>query len=434
MNNIIEYKEILARKYYEYYHDDNYELYDIQEFYYPYFKITCNCIFREKTQLSIVEEIFLNAIKEGIDDLKKLEQFLSIDKEVFEELAARLHIDNLFIEMPILMLTEEGIKTLNENSSLTITEDDKYLILDGILGIPVSIDIKDEREKNINNTNNLKVQIPYPKTESLDKNINNKALQTILFETFKNSNKKDKEIYEIKEILETYQFHKKYIALFFKNDNNPKKILILNDGCPNDELTNLITKFEQEGNNLFDFSKESKKEQEELYNVKNIYEYAEIDKLSNGTQLSTYQHPKFFDYALKYSKKEIILVSPWIKWEVISSKKIYIENALKRNVKIILHYGMCSKDKDDIDDKSNDFFKKLKKKYKDLLIININNISDHSKILICDRDWMITTSFNWTSFKGDISKQERKERGSFINDKNEIEKVVKEYSHNISYL
>lgn len=225
MNNIIEYKEILARKYYEYYHDDNYELYDIQEFYYPYFKITCNCIFREKTQLSIVEEIFLNAIKEGIDDLKKLEQFLSIDKEVFEELAARLHIDNLFIEMPILMLTEEGIKTLNENSSLTITEDDKYLILDGILGIPVSIDIKDEREKNINNTNNLKVQIPYPKTESLDKNINNKALQTILFETFKNSNKKDKEIYEIKEILETYQFHKKYIALFFKNDNNPKKNL-----------------------------------------------------------------------------------------------------------------------------------------------------------------------------------------------------------------
>lgn len=210
--------------------------------------------------------------------------------------------------------------------------------------------------------------------------------------------------------------------------------MILNDGCPNDELTNLITKFEQEGNNLFDFSKESKKEQEELYNVKNIYEYAEIDKLSNGTQLSTYQHPKFFDYALKYSKKEIILVSPWIKWEVISSKKIYIENALKRNVKIILHYGMCSKDKDDIDDKSNDFFKKLKKKYKDLLIININNISDHSKILICDRDWMITTSFNWTSFKGDISKQERKERGSFINDKNEIEKVVKEYSHNISYL
>ena len=426
MNNIIEYKEILARKYYEYYQDDNYELYDIQEFYYPYFKITCNCIFREKTKLSIVEEIFLNAIKEGINDLKKLEQFLSLDKEVFEELAARLHIDNLFIEMPILMLTEEGIQTLNENSSLTTIEDDKYLILDGILGIPVSLDMTDERKKNTANTNNLKVQIPYPKTEALDKNINNKALQTILFETFKNSKNKDKEIYEIKEILETYQFHKKYIALFFKNDNNPKKILILNDGHPNDELTNIITKFEQEGKNLFDFSKESKQEQEELYKDKNIYEYSEIEKLSNGTQLSTYQHPKFFDYALKYSEKEIILVSPWIKWEIIKEKKASIKNALERGVKIIFNYGMG--EEKDIDNKSKDFFNEMKKKYNDLLIISTNDISDHSKILICDRDWMITTSFNWTSFKGDIKRGERKEKGTFINDKREIEKVVKEYS------
>ena len=34
MNNVqnsIEYKEILARKYYEYYYDEKYELYDIQE-------------------------------------------------------------------------------------------------------------------------------------------------------------------------------------------------------------------------------------------------------------------------------------------------------------------------------------------------------------------------------------------------------------------
>ena len=70
----------------------------------------------------------------------------------------------------------------------------------------------------------------------------------------------------------------------------------------------------------------------------------------------------------------------------------------------------------------------MKKKYNDLLIISTNDISDHSKILICDRDWMITTSFNWTSFKGDIKRGERKEKGTFINDKREIEKVVKEYS------
>ncbi|MFW2552805.1 hypothetical protein [Aliarcobacter butzleri] len=430
MNNIqntIEYKEILARKYYEYYHDEKYELYDIQEFYYPYFKIICNCIFREKTKLSIVEEIFLSAIKEGINNLKELESFLALDKEVFEELAARLHIDKLFVETPILTLTDTGIKVLNDSGILISLEDDRYVVLDAILGTPVSIDMTDERKKDKSkNKNNLRVQIPYPKTETLDKNVNNKALQTVLFESIKSTNNKEKEIYEIKEILDTYKFHKKYYALFFKNENNPKKILILNNGEPNDELTNIVSDFEQEGKSLFDLSKEAKKEHDELLKDKTIKEYSEIDNLANGTQLGTYEHPKFFDYAFKYSKKEVVIVSPWIRWEVIKEKKIFIENALKRNVKITFNYGMGKRE--DLDLKSKKFFDEMRSKYNNLLVYTTRNEKDHSKILICDRDWMITTSFNWTSFKGDKNREERKEKGTFLNDRSEILKNIEEYS------
>ncbi|MCG3696647.1 hypothetical protein [Aliarcobacter butzleri] len=431
MNNVqntVEYKEILARKYYEYYHDEKYELYDIQEFYYPYFKIKCNCIFREKTKLSIVEEIFLSAIKEGINDLKELEVFLALDKEVFEELAAHLHIDKLFVETPILTLTDVGIKVLNDSGILTTQEDDRYVVLDAILGIPVSIDMTDERKKDKSkNKNNLRVQIAYPKTETLDKNVNNKALQTILFESIKSTNNKEKEIYEIKEILDTYKFHKKYYALFFKNENNPNKVLILNNGEPNDELTNIVSDFEQKGKNLFDLSKLAKEEHIELSKDKTIKEYSEVDNLDNGTQLSTYEHPKFFDYAFKYSKKEVVIVSPWIRWEVIEGKKGYIEDALKRNVRITFNYGM-GKYKD-LDKESKEFFDKMRSKYNNLLVYITRNVPDHSKILICDRDWMITTSFNWTSFKGDIKKGKRKEKGTFLNDRNEILKNIKEYSN-----
>lgn len=428
VQNIIEYKEILARKYYEYYYDEKYELYDIQEFYYPYFKIMCNCIFREKTKLSIIEEIFLSAIKEGINDLKELESFLALDKEVFEELAARLHIDKLFVETPILTLTDVGIKVLNNSGILTTQEDDKYVLLDGILGTSVSIDMTDERKKDQSeNKNNLRVQIPYPKTETLDKSINNKALQTILFESIKSTNNKEKEIYEIKEIIDTYKFHKKYYALFFKNENNPKKVLILNNGEPNDELTNIVSDFEQKGKSLFDLSKQTKEEQEELFKNKTIYKYSEIDNLDNGTQLSTYEHPKFFDYAFKYSKKEVVIVSPWISWKVIEEKKDYIEDALKRNVRITFNYGMG--ENKDLDKESKEFFDEMKIKYNNLLVYITRNVPDHSKILICDRDWMITTSFNWTSFKGDIKKAKRKEKGTFLNDRNEILKNIKEYTN-----
>ena len=426
-NNVTE-KEIYANKFYNYYNDDNYTLYDIQEFYYPFYRIKCNCIFREKNKISIVEENFLKAIKCGIKDYESLENFLALDKEIFEEVAAKLHIDNLFIETPLLQLTEQGKKILEDGAKLSSVENEEYVTLDGITGNTSNEYLENEKKNDkSNNKNHLKVQIPYPKNETLDRIINNKALQTILFEEIKKKDNKDKEIYEIKEILgKPFKIHKKYFSLFFKNNENPKKTLIIKDGHPDDVMTNIINTIEQNGKNLFDFSKNIQEENKKLFEQKNIYEYSQIDNLTNGTQLSTYEHPKFFEYAFKYSKKEVLIISPWIRWEIIKEKKDAIENALKRKVEITFFYGMGKKD--DLDKKSKQFFIDMQKNYPNLLKFSTNNdINDHSKIIICDRDWMITTSFNWTSFKGDENREERKERGSFINDKGEIIKTIGVY-------
>ncbi len=426
-NNVTE-KEIYANKFYNYYNDDNYTLYDIQEFYYPFYRIKCNCIFREKNKISIVEENFLEAIKCGIKDYESLEKFLALDKEIFEEVAAKLHIDNLFVETPLLQLTEQGKKILEDGAKLSSVENEEYVTLDGITGNTSNEYIENEKKHGESkNNNHLKVQIPYPKNETLDRIINNKALQTILFEEIKKKDKKDKEIYEIKEIVgKPFKINKKYFSLFFKNDENPKKTLIIKDGHPDDVMTNIINTLEQSGKNLFDFSKDAQEENKRLFVQKNIYEYSQIENLTNGTQLSTYEHPKFFEYAFKYSKKEVIVISPWIRWEIIKEKKEDIENALKKKVKIIFFYGMGKKD--DLDKKSKEFFIAMQKKYPNLLKFSTNNdINDHSKIIICDRDWMITTSFNWTSFKGDESREERKERGSFINDRSEVIKTIEVY-------
>lgn len=158
-----------------------------------------------------------------------------------------------------------------------------------------------------------------------------------------------------------------------------------------------------------------------------IYDYSEIGSLSNGSQIGTYDHPKFFYYSLKYAKKEIVIISPWIKWIVMEDKASYLEEALKRGVEISFFYGMGNPKKD-IDKDSKSFFKKIKREYPKLFNYSTTNQHDHSKIIICDRDWMITTSFNWTSFKGDENMGDRRgERGSFINKRDEIEKVLRDY-------
>jgi len=423
------YEEILASKYYKHYKDDNYTLYDIQGFYYPYFKVVCNCIFREKNKISIIEENFLEAINCGIKNYNKLQKFLGLDKEIFQEVAGKLHVENFFIEAPMLILTEEGKKVLHDGAKLSSVEDEHYVIIDGITGETISIDMSDEKKSDESKMkNNLRVQIPYPKNETLDRTIGNKALQTILFESIQSEDKKEREIYEIKEIIGTpYKFHKKYFSLFFKNSETPKKFLITKDGNPDDAITNTINSMELSGVNVFDFSRETENEHKQLLEELTIYKFSDINELKNGTQISTYEHPKFFEFAFKHSQREIIIISPWIKWEIIKEKQADIEDALRRGVKITFFYGMGKTS--DLDHKSKDFFKKLKLTYSNQLSYSTNNdISDHSKIVICDREWLVTTSFNWTSFKGDKTRAERKERGSFINDKNEILKVIKDYS------
>lgn len=353
----ITYKEILARKYHSYYGDDNYALFDVQKFYYPYFKVTCNCIYREKSRISTVEETFLNAIECGIKEYSSLQHFLALDKEVFEEIAGKLHVENLFIEQPTLLLTESGKKLLEDGAKLTSVEDERFVILDAISGGTCTVDnMKDERrDDKSKEKNNLNIQIPYPKNATLNQVINHKALQTILFEALKKEKMPEREIYEIKELNERpYKFHKQLYALFFKNSENPKKILIIKDGEPDALLTDKLSELEGNGKNLFDFSEENEKDHKEQEKEPTIYEYAEIGKLINGKQLGTYEHPKFFEYIFKHSKKEIIVISPWIKWEVVKDKQQDIENALKRGVKIRFSYGMGKAG--DLDKKSKDFF------------------------------------------------------------------------------
>ena len=429
MKKNITYKEILTKKYYDYYNDGNFELYDIQDVYYPYFKVTCSCIFKKKSKLLKVEEIFLKTIQCGIENYAKLQVFLALDQEILEEIAGKLKSEDLYIENPMPTLTPQGEKILHDNGKIEIVEDEKYIVLDGMSGHISHTQIQDDKKGTTsNNATILKIQIPYPKNETLDRIIDNKALQTILFEGIKNLDKQkgERELYEIKEISDKpYKFHKKYSALFFKNKEEETKILILQDGEPNDEITNLLNDSEENSQSLFNFSNNAQSEHDEQFKAPTIQEYSQIETLKDGKTLTTYEHPKFFDFLFKYSKKEIIIISPWIKWEIIQKRQTDIEDALKRQVKVYFFYGMGKKN--DIDDKSKEFFQKMQDQYKDQFYFSTGDKDDHSKIIICDRSWAIATSFNWTSFEGDTNRKERGEMGTFLNDASEVQTLVRRY-------
>lgn len=101
--------------------------------------------FQRKNKIS-VEENFLEAIKCGIKDYESLEKFLALDKEIFEEVAAKLHIDNLFVETPLLQLTEQGKEILEDGAKLSSVENEEYVTLDGITGNTSNEYIENEKK------------------------------------------------------------------------------------------------------------------------------------------------------------------------------------------------------------------------------------------------------------------------------------------------
>ena len=95
------------------------------------------------------------------------------------------------------------------------------------------------------------------------------------------------------------------------------------------------------------------------------------------------------------------------------------------NSKVTIKYGMKPRnrfDKAGIDNEFKNSFGNLDKN-----CFRLINTDDHSKILICDEDFMIMGSFNWLSFGGGNEKDARGETSSINMNKAEIIKQIEKF-------
>ena len=130
------------------------------------------------------------------------------------------------------------------------------------------------------------------------------------------------------------------------------------------------------------------------------------------------------------AKNSIYIQSPWINWRTLQIYKDHIQNAVKRGVKVTIKYGMKPRnrfDKAGIDEASKKFFSSLDKQ-----LFRAIETNDHSKVVICDEDFMIMGSFNWLSFGGGNEKDARGETSSINMNKGEIKKQIEKFKSEIS--
>lgn len=161
-----------------------------------------------------------------------------------------------------------------------------------------------------------------------------------------------------------------------------------------------------------------------------------IDEMKNERKgadriLSTYDHRPLLLDALDNAQNMVVIVSPWIKSGGMNNEILgRIERALQRGTRVIIGYGISEKEDSDrwILQRLTDI---QKKKYGDkLLLVKLSNT--HEKVLIKDNEYMVITSFNWLSFKGDPNKGFRQETGYYTESKEAINQMKANLSNRMN--
>lgn len=151
-------------------------------------------------------------------------------------------------------------------------------------------------------------------------------------------------------------------------------------------------------------------------------------------QVPVYDHRKYLDRALEDAQHHVLIVSPWIRFEVVDDELVgRFRELLQRGVELWIAFGINKegghgrgKAKDEHDRDAERKLRRLGEDFPELF--HMTRLGDtHAKILICDSRFSIATSYNWLSFKGDEQLEFRDERGYYVGLSSHVDELFEEY-------
>ncbi len=152
---------------------------------------------------------------------------------------------------------------------------------------------------------------------------------------------------------------------------------------------------------------------------------------SRSKLLKTEEHRAALREHIESSRREIVIVSPWLTTAAVDGELIsWLDRALQsyRDLRIVIGYGIEQDDGRKNDRKAQDQrdalarLNKLGNRYKGRLsTIEIGNT--HEKVVISDGRSAIVTSFNWLSFNPRPGKGVRRERGILVDEREEVNRL-----------
>jgi hypothetical protein len=144
--------------------------------------------------------------------------------------------------------------------------------------------------------------------------------------------------------------------------------------------------------------------------------------------LYTIDHPPLLEDALCNASKRLMIISPWIRGDVVDSSFLQkLEGLLKKRVDVFIGYGISEPPTERVkpqDQKAKDNLQRLAQNYHSFRLVRLGNT--HSKVLIKDSDYAVIGSFNWLSFRGESNRPFRDEQSVKIQRADLVEQKYQE--------
>lgn len=155
----------------------------------------------------------------------------------------------------------------------------------------------------------------------------------------------------------------------------------------------------------------------------------EREKNSHNTMLRNKEIRREIDRIINNARTEIDIISPWMTESVVDQVFLdRLNRAIKRGVTVKILYGIGDlsgsggyNSGNDRDTRSKETAEAIRRYIGNTDKLHMKRGNEHSKLIICDDEYYIITSFNPLSFRGDYNKKDRRgEIGEISHDKNNL--------------
>ena len=383
----------------------------------PAVELQLDLLIQEKRDLPIIHEYILKFLNH-LSDRRLIASLLGIDSEIVSNAISRL-------------INEGLVRSIDNSDKYTLTTHGRQVVEDGDY-LPKYFGQKMYFNRITNKlmlneklnlmTRNVAKDLEWEIFEPQSKHkITDNQIDLNQIRRFFNTNTKSSfEILSLSKVAKassTRFFEADLLVYRDKISGEPQPLIIIDSEADEEISSRLATNFR-----LSENIQQEVKEELILDPINSNINLAIAETIADdNTQIKgieTHECVIYFHQALREARERILIISPWVKNEVVDADFIrLLEDRLRKKVKIDIAWGY--KDRRAVNDKfmlrgsHRAALKRLydlKVKYSEFF--DIYELMDtHAKVLIYD-DIQVTPSFNWLSYRG--NKTYRFEYGSVI--------------------